>query len=84
MEFVKFEESETLVKKQKEEAAKLDKIKDVIASNGTDIASQVGERKTISILRHTISYCHPSAADSDDEDWFGPSGDKEVAEELGG
>ena len=69
MEFVKFDECESLKKKQKEEAAKLDKIKDVIASNGTDV---VGERKAISIQEHTISYHHPSAADSDDEDWFGP------------
>ena len=50
-------------------------INELIDSNGTEVASEyIGPNKGIdAIERQTITYHHPSAADSDDEEFWGPS-----------
>ena len=72
MEFIKFNESKTLKKKEEEESEKYKAMKDVIAANGTEVASQRAGQSIIAIEKRTISYHHPSV-DSDDEDDGEPS-----------
>ena len=74
MEFVKFDKCESLKKKEREETEKYQLINELIDSNGTEVASEyIGPNKGIdAIERHAITYHHPSA-DSDDEEFWGPS-----------
>ena len=72
MEFVKFNESKTLKKKEEEESEKYKAMKDVIAANGTEVASQRAGQSKIAIEKCTIS-CHHPSVDSDDEDDGEPS-----------
>ena len=67
MEFIKFDNSEVLKKREEESTEKNKLIKDVIETIGTDVVDQREwqpvERK---IQKHTISYRHPSVVDPDD------------------
>ena len=74
MEFVKFDKCESLKKKEREETEKYQLINELIDSNGTEVASEyIGSNKGIdAIERHTVTYHHPSTADSDDEEFWGP------------
>ena len=72
MEFVKFNESKTLRKKEEEESEKHKAMKDVISADGTEVASQRVLQSKIAIEKHTIS-CHHPSADSDCEEDNEPS-----------
>ena len=67
MEFVKFDKSETLRKKEREESEKYETTKNIFMTNGAEIKDQ----QEITIEQRTISYSHPPV-DSDTEDVFGP------------
>ena len=64
MEFIKFDSSEVLKKREEESTEKKKLMKDVIETIGTDIVDQRGwqpvERK---VQKHIISYRHPSVVD---------------------
>ena len=67
MEFVKFEDSETLKAENQSESEKYTAVKSIIEANGNEVGSQFKARAPISFQIRTISYSHPSV-DSDNEE----------------
>ena len=70
MEFVKFEDSETLKAENQSESEKYTAVKSIIEANGNEVGSQFKALAPISFQIRTISYSHPSV-NSDDEELMG-------------